>query len=81
MIDIKKLKIGDKVIVINNLSNEHIITMHNEYTIREIIYDQTKKEHFVKLEEVDYFYSFFIHRFKPNTKEERKQKLEKLKKI
>jgi len=77
MLDIKTFKIGDKVIVIDNMTVKFLLRLNNKYTINNIAYNKTLKQYFVKLLEIGDI-SFFIYRFNSDLKTIRKKKLEKI---
>jgi len=79
MLDIKTLKIGDNVIVIDNSGNDYFIKLNNKYTISYIC--QSNHEYdssYVKLFETKDV-KYYLFRFKLDLKQTRKQKLDKIK--
>lgn len=76
MIDVKNLKKGDYVVVINN--NNTILELDKTYKVKQILYSGKFDKYYITLiGHNDLIYRF--RRFKLDIKTERKHKIEKIK--
>jgi len=75
MLDIRKLKIGDKVICINDKNNINL-KINKVYTIEDFHYDYMKNRYYIVLK--GYYGEFYIERFIFDIKYERNKKLKKI---